>query len=68
MFEVHITNGLSHVGLAARYFGYTLLENEQRNRLAIPGFIRKSEVLEKELIHYYLPFGNSQFKYKDVIV
>lgn len=67
MFECHITNGLSHVGLATRYFGYTLLENEQRNRLAIPGFIRKSEVLEKELIHYYLPFGNSQFKYKDVL-
>lgn len=67
MFECHITNGLSHVGLAARYFGYTLLENEQRNRLAIPGFIRKSEILEKELIHYYLPFGNSQFKYKDVL-
>ena len=65
MFEIHITNGLSHVGLAARYFGYTLLDGDERCRLAIPGFIRKSEVLEKEIIHYYLPFGTTHFKYKN---
>ena len=59
MFECHITNGLSHAGLAIRYFGYKLSENPQR--LAIPGFIKKSEMLDREIIHYYLPFGISEF-------
>ena len=62
MFEVHITNGLTHVGLAIRHFGYSLLENPER--IATTGMIRRSETKDKEVVNYYLPFGTSEFKYK----
>ena len=64
MFECHITNGLSMMGLSLRHYGYTLLEN--KTRVALPGYIKRSENEDKEVYHYYLPFGKSEFKYKDV--
>ena len=64
MFECHITNGLSPIGLAIRYLGHSLIENP--DKVALPGYIRKSETLDKEVAHFYLPFGESKFKYNDV--
>lgn len=64
MFECHITNGLSPIGLAIRYFGHNLIENP--DKVALPGYIKKSETLDKEVAHFYLPFGESKFKYNDV--
>ena len=64
MFECHITNGLSPIGLAIRYFGHSLIENP--DKVALPGYIKKSETLDKEVAHFYLPFGESKFKYNDV--
>jgi SpoVK/Ycf46/Vps4 family AAA+-type ATPase len=62
MFECHITNGLSHAGLAVRHFGYSLLEKPKR--IATAGMVRRSETQDKEVVNYYLPFGTSEFNYK----
>ena len=59
MFECHITNGTSPLGLSIRYFGYSLLEKP--DRVAIPGFVKRSETLDKDMAHFYLPFGDSKF-------
>ena len=64
MFECHITNGLSQVGLAVRYFGYTLIKEDKKNRVALPGFLKRSEILDTNIIHYYLPFGITNVEYK----
>ena len=56
MFECHITNGLSQVGLAVRYFGYTLIKEDKKTRVALPGFLKRSEILDTNIINYYLPY------------
>ena len=63
MFECHITNGITHAGLAIRHFGYSLIKKP--TRIATSGIIKRSEKLDKETTNYYLPFGTSHFKYKD---
>ena len=62
MFECHITNGLSHAGLAVRHFGYSLLEKPKR--IATAGMVKRSETQDKEVVNYYLPFGTSELNYK----
>ena len=47
MFECHITNGTSPLGLSIRYFGYSLLEKP--DRVAIPGFVKRSETFLERL-------------------
>tara|TARA_B100000767_G_scaffold65233_1_gene61555 strand:+ start:2902 stop:4065 length:1164 start_codon:yes stop_codon:yes gene_type:complete len=63
MFEFHISNGNGNLGLAARFFGYTLLKD--KSRLATMGKSRKNEIENTTKIHKYLPYGESLIYFKD---
>merc|ERR1712086_648498 len=59
----HISNGNGNLGLAARFFGYTLLKD--KSRLATMGKSRKNEIENTTKIHKYLPYGESLIYFKD---
>ncbi len=63
MFEFHIVNGSSPVGLAVKYYGYSIMEKQ--SRISIPGNFRRSETKDIEVVNFYLPFGESTILYKD---